>query len=269
MRTIKQVLIILLVLLTLGLIVTSIYQGSSDRKEPPTISCPEGTLEVSASDGEAALLAGITASDPQDGDLTDQVIVGGISKLISKDTAKVTFLVFDSDDNMGMCIRYIRYTDYQRPQFAIKEPLVYASAADVSLLNRLSATDIVDGDVTNRIRVSTLASTDSSEIFDITIQVTNSVGDTAWLRLPVLIQPTDSLRPVIDLSSYLVYLDEGASFDPASYVKAVTVNQVAANVADVAIESNVDTATEGTYRVTYTYNSDGHIGTAILTVVVQ
>ena len=40
MRTIKQVLIILLVLLAIGHIATSIYQGSSDRKDPPTISCP-------------------------------------------------------------------------------------------------------------------------------------------------------------------------------------------------------------------------------------
>ena len=181
MRTIKQVLIILLVLLAAGLIATSIYLGSSDRKDPPTISCPSEILEVSAGDDETALLSGITASDPQDGDLTDQVIIGGISKLISKDTAKVTLLVFDSDDNMGSCIRYIRYTDYQRPQFAINQPLVYASTEEVTLLNRLSATDVVDGDITKRIRVSTLASTNNSEVYDITIQVTNSVGDTAWL----------------------------------------------------------------------------------------
>ena len=269
MRTIKQVLIILLVLLAIGHIATSIYQGSSDRKDPPTISCPSEVLEVSSSDDEAVLLTGITASDPQDGDLTDQVIVGGISKLISNNTAKVTFLVFDSDDNMGMCTRYIRYTDYQRPQFAIKEPLVYASTGEVSLLNRLSATDVVDGDVTNRVRVSTLSSTSSSEIYDITVQVTNSVGDTAWLQLPVLVQETDPLRPVITLNSYLIYVDMGSEFDPAANIESVAVNQAPGNVSDVSISSNVDTSKADTYRVTYTYNSDGKVGTAIATVVVQ
>ena len=269
MRTIKQVLIILLILLSVGHIATSIYQGSSDRKEPPTIFCPNEILEVSAGDGETAWLSGITASDPQDGDLTDQVIVGGISKLVSTNTATVTFLVFDSDDNMGMCVRYIRYTDYQRPRFDIKEPLVYASTAEVSLLNRLSATDVVDGDITNRIRVSTLASTSSSEIFDITVQGTNSVGDTAWLQLPVLVQETNPLRPVITLDSYLIYLDVGSEFDPAAYVSSVTVGQTPGNVSDVSISSNVDTSKADTYRVTYTYNSNGSVGTAIATIVVQ
>lgn len=269
MRTIKQVLIILLVLLAAGHIVTNIYQGSSDRKDPPTISCPSEILEVSAGDDETALLAGISASDPQDGDLTDRVIVGGISKLISKDTAKVTFLVFDSDDNMGMCVRFIRYTDYQRPQFSINEPLIYTSTDNVNLLDRLSATDVVDGDITDRIRVSTLSSTDNSEIHNITIQVTNSVGDTAWLQLPVMVQQTDSARPVISLNSYLAYLDVGSDFDPMAYVDSVTVDQTPIDVSNVSIVSDVDTSTADTYRVTYTYNSNGSVGTAILTVVVQ
>lgn len=269
MRTIKQVLIILLVLLTIGLIATNIYLGSSDRKEPPVISCSSEILEVSASDDETALLAGVTATDPQDGDLTDQVIVGGISKLISKDTAKVTLLVFDSDDNMGMLIRYIRYTDYQRPLFAIKEPLVYSSTDEVNLLSRLSATDVVDGDITKQIRVSTLAPTDSSDVYDISIQVTNSVGDTAWLDLPVLVQQTDPLRPIITLDSYLIYVDVGTEFDPAANIVSVITEQTPGNIADVTINSNVDTSKADTYRVTYTYNSNGNVGTAIATVVVQ
>ena len=269
MRTIKQILIILLVLLTVGLIATNIYQGSSDRKEPPVISCSSEILEISTADDESKLLTGVTASDPQDGDLTDQVIVGGISKLVSKNTAKVTLLVFDSDDNMGMFIRYIRYTDYQRPQFAIKKPLIYSSSNEVSLLSRLSATDVVDGDISKQIRVSTLAPTDNSDIFDISIQVTNSVGDTAWLELPVLVQATDPMRPVITLDNYLIYVDIGSQFNAADHIQSVTVDQTTAKVADVSIDSNVDTSKADTYRVTYSYNSNGNVGIALLTVVVQ
>lgn len=269
MRALKHVLIIVLVVLTAGYIITAIYQGSSERREPPVISCPSEILEVSASDDESALLSGMTASDPQDGDLTDQIIVGGISKLISKDTAKVTFMVFDSDDNMGMCIRYIRYTDYQRPQFAITAPLSYSSTEQVSLLDRLTATDVVDGDISSRIRVSTLASTDNSEVYDISIQVTNSMGDTAWLELPVLVQETNPLRPVIELSEYLIYLEVGSEFDPADHLDRLTVAQTAEDVSKVSVSSNVDTAEEGTYRVMYTYSANGSTGTAILTVVVQ
>lgn len=269
MRALKHALLVLLAVLSAVYIVTLVYQGSSDRKEPPIISCSNEILEVSAADDESVLLAGVTASDPQDGDLTSQIIVGGISKLISKDTAKVTLLVFDSDHNMGKFVRYIRYTDYQRPQFAITQPLAFSSTKEVSLLDRLKATDVVDGDISSRIRVSTLASTDNSEVYDITIQVTNSMGDTAWLQLPVLVQETNPLRPVIDLSSYLVYLEAGSSFDPMDYVSGLTVANSSEDVSKVSVSSNVDTSVKDTYRVMYTYSADGITGTAILTVVVQ
>ena len=269
MRALRHTILILLVVLSVAYIGTRIYQGSSTRHEPPVISCPEGVLEVSASDDESVLLAGVTASDNQDGDLTDQIIIGGISKLISKDTAKVTLMVFDSDDNMGKLVRYIRYTDYHRPQFSLTNPLAFSSSNEVSLLERLRADDVVDGDISSRIRISTLAATDNSEVYDITIQVTNSVGDTAWLQLPVLIQDTNPLRPVIDLSSYLIYQEIGSSFDAASYLSGLTVAGVTHDTSGVSVSSNVDTSTAGTYRVMYTYSADGVTGTAILTVVVQ
>lgn len=269
MRALRHTILILLAVLSAAYIGTQIYQGSSTRHEPPVISCPQGVLEVSAADDESVLLAGVTASDPQDGDLTDQIIIGGISKLISKDTAKVTFMVFDSDDNMGSFIRYIRYTDYHRPQFSVTQPLAFSSTKEVSLLDRLKAQDVVDGDISSRIRVSTLASTDNSEVYDITIQVTNSMGDTAWLQLPVLVQPTNPLRPVIDLNAYLVYTEIGSNFDPAAYISGLTVAGTVGDTSKVTYSSNVDTSAAGTYRVMYTYSADGVTGTAILTVVVQ
>lgn len=269
MRALRHTILILLAVLSAAYIATRVYQGASTRHDPPVISCPSGVLEVSAGDDESVLLEGVTASDPQDGDLTDHIIIGGISKLISKDTAKVTFLVFDSNNNMGSFVRYIRYTDYHRPVFAVTEPLVFSSTSEVSLLKRLSAQDVVDGDISDRIRVSTLATTDNSEVYNISIQVTNSVGDTAMLQLPVLVQPTNPLRPVIDLTSYLLYLEVGSSFEPSAYVAGLNVAGVAEDISKVTISSDVDTSQAGTYRVQYTYSSSGVTGTAILTVVVQ
>jgi hypothetical protein len=269
MRILRKILILALAILSACYIGTRLYLSSSDRKDPPVIKCPTEILEVSASDDESKLLTGVTAADPQDGDLTNHIIVGGISKLISNNTAKVTLLVFDSDDNMGMCVRYIRYTDYQRPLFFVAQPLVYSSVEEVTLIERVGATDVVDGDISQRVRVSSLSTTDNSEIYDVTIQVTNSMGDTSRLRLPVVIQPTNPLRPVITLSSHLVYVNAGSEFDPASYVTAVTASQTSVDVSQVSISSDVNTAAAGTYRVVYTYSANGSTGTAILTVVVQ
>lgn len=269
MRSIKKFLIIALAILLAGLIVTKIYQGSAERREPPVISCPDTVLEISASASKRALLVDVTATDNQDGDLTSQIIVGGTSKLITNDTAKVTYLVFDKDHNMASCTRYIRYTDYRRPQFSILEPLVYSTTEDAAIMDRLAAHDVVDGDISNRIRVSTLAATDNSQIYDITIQITNSVGDTARLKLPVLRLDYDPMRPVISLSENLIYLNVGDGFNAMSYLSDVTVAKGDAFIGDVSIENSVDTSVADTYYVTYTYTANGSTGIAILTVVVQ
>lgn len=269
MRTIKQILIIALVVLLAANIATIIYQGTTDTKEAPVIHCPEGVLEVSASVSETELLTGVTASDGQDGDLTPHIIVASISKLISEDMAKVTYLVFDSDDNMASYVRRIRYTDYRKPRFQVREPLVYSSTEDVELLSRLAAQDVVDGNISSQIRVSTLAATDNSEVFDITIQVTNSMGDTAWLDLPVQRLDYNPLRPTIRLTEYLVYLSKDAAFDPSMYLATLDTPNENGTLDDVKIENWVDTSVPDTYRVYYTYSGSHGVGTAILTVVVQ
>lgn len=269
MRTIKQILIIALVLLLAANIATLIYQGTTDTGEAPVIFCPGGVLEVSASVSEAELLADVTATDGQDGDLSQHVIVASISKLISTDTAKVTYLVFDSDDNMASYVRRIRYTDYSKPQFQIRHPLVYSTGEEVELLSRLSAKDVVDGNISDQIRVSTLASTDNEELFDITIQVTNSMGDTAWLNLPVQRLEYNPLRPTIALTEYLIYIEKEAAFDPAQYLATLDSPNEDVSLDAVRIENYVDTSTPNTYRVYYTYDNGHGTGMAILTVVVQ
>lgn len=269
MKIIQRVLIVLLVLLVVAHIATSIYEAVSGHQDAPTVSCPTDTLEVSARDPESVLLQGVTASDPQDGDLTDRVIIGGKSKLINNDTAIVTYLVFDSDDNMGTCTRRIRYTDYHRPQFTIDKPLVFTPKEDITLLDRLSATDVVDGDLSEQIRASTLSATDNSEVYMISVQVTNSIGDTAWVKLPVIVRETNPLAPDIRLTSYLIYIKQGSKFEPMDYVSSVTINGTDVPMSDITIDNPVDTSVANTYQVTYTHQSGGHVGTTILTVVVQ
>lgn len=271
MRTIKQILILALVALLAGNVVTAIYKGSSDRTIGPTITCDDTILEIQSGDSTAALRQGITAYDLQDGDLTDQIIIAGISKLISNNTAKVTYLVFDSDNNMYSFVRRIRYTDYHKPYFTVNPnmPLIYANTADISVLDRISAVDVVDGDISKRIRVSTHSPTADPEIFDITVQVTNSLGDTAWLKLPVQMLAADAMRPTVTLKEQLLYLELNANFDPLDYLVAATAaDGTQADLAEVEIDSDVDTSKAGTYRVTYSYKSNGSIGRGILTVVV-
>lgn len=269
MKTIKQAVVLLLILLVIANVVSYIYLGSTDRDVPPEISCPNDILEISAADSEEVLLSGVVASDPQDGDLTERISIAGISKLVTRDTAKVTYMVFDSDNNMASCVRRIRYVDYHRPTFEVTEPLVYATTEDVAMLPRLKAVDVVDGDISKNIRVSTLEPTNHSEIFHVTVQVSNSVGDTSVLTLPVLMLESNPLRPELQLSDSLIYVKQDSEFIPSAYLLSVRAPGLVPSVADVTVDNGVDISKPGTYYVRYTYSANGSTGTAILTVVVQ
>lgn len=269
MKTIKQAILILLAVLVVANLISYFCLGASKSGVPPQISCPAEILEISASDSESVLLEGVTATDAQDGDLTHRITIGGISKLITKDTAKVTYMVFDSDNNMASCVRKIRYTDYHRPTFEVTEPLVYASTEEVVMLSRLKATDVVDGDISKNIRVSTLEPTKNSEIYHVTIQVSNSVGDTSWVTLPVLMLESNPLRPEIQLSDSLIYMEQGEKFTPSAYILSLRAPGMDASVSDVTVDNTVDTGEPGTYYVTYSYTANGSTGYAILTVVVE
>lgn len=269
MRIIQTVLVVLLVLLVVGQIFTTAYLQSQDRMDPPVMTCPPNVLEVSAGDPKSVLLQGVTAVDTQDGDLSGRIVIGNISRLLNENTAKVTLLVFDSDNNMGMCTRYIRYTDYHRPRFAVYEPLICDTAEDLSIVNRLSAYDVIDGDITKDIRISLLSSTQNPELYLVTAQVMNSLGDIALQELPVLIQDYDPLRPEILLTEYLTYVDKDTEFDAQQYLRSAKILQRDIPLEYVTVASSVDTSKPGTYHVFYTYNETDSVGTAILTVVVQ
>ena len=268
MRLIQQIVVILLVLVVVAQVATSLYMSSQDRSDPPVITCPNDVLEVSGSDPKYVLLDGVKAIDPQDGDITDRIVIGSISRLVSEDVAKVTLLVFDRDNNMGSCVRKIRYKDYHRPRFSIISPLIGTAAEDISIASHVAAYDVIDGNISQRIRISTLTPTDNPEVMQVTLQVANSLGDISTLQLPVLTQGYDPTRPVVNLKEYLIYLEKGQDFDAASYIRSVQLRNGYGKVEDVEFYGEVDTETPGTYYVFYTYTNGQSRGSAILSVVI-
>lgn len=269
MRYVKILLILTLVIVTALYTMTTVSNQLSSKSSAPVIRCSSETLEISVTDDESVLLSGITASDDQDGDLTAKVRISGISKLIEDHTAKITYVVFDSDHNMASYTRYIRYTDYRSPRFSITEPLIYYQSESMTLLDRICVTDVIDGDITDSVRVSTLIATADPEIYSVALQVTNSMGDTVRLELPVIQITGFALRPEVYLSEYLVYLPQGSSFSADEYLLYVTTPEGTGSRDNVRISGTVDTSTPGTYFVQYTYPYESTAGSSVLAVVVE
>lgn len=269
MKLFKIILAVLLVAVTVLFGISTVRTSLSGKDIGPTITCSGDTLEVPVGAGSEELLAGVTASDPQDGDLTAKVRVLAISKFTTPGEAKVTYVVFDSDHNMASFTRQLRYTDYVSPVFSIVHPLVYGQNANIELLDRIRVTDVIDGDITYSVRVSPRRTTSDPEVYSVDVQVTNSMGDTAKLTLPIICQESTLNRAEVRLNSYLIYLDVGSAFDPNAYLASVMTPNGYGFLYDVDISGTVDTSVPGTYNVFYAYRDENCSGTAILTVVVQ
>ena len=254
MRAIRWILCALLAVTAALYTATGVMEHFSGADVGPVIECGEEIISVSVTASEAELLAGVTARDDQDGDLTERIIVGGVSKLIGTDLANVTCMVFDSDDNMATLTRQVRYTDYRRPMFQLTEPLVFASTKEAKLLSRVRVTDSADGDISDRARVSTLWATGHDQVYSATITATNSMGDMADVKVPVIIRDTPC---AIRLRQQIVYVAVGAEFDPMGYVSS----------GRTGLSARCEGTTEepGCWWVWYENSNDF----AILTVVVE
>ena len=265
MKILQRVTVVLFIVVLAAYIGINAYTRAVVDSTPPQITCDTDTIEISVSDPESVLLQGVTAKDDRDGDLTSSIMIKGATNLLSGNTARVSYIVFDSSNNMATCQRTIRYTDYEKPRFSLREPLIYPVDGPVMVLDRLTATDSAGEDISSNINiVSQNVNLYTAGTYFITAQVTNSQGDIESVTLPLII--SSAKKQLVELKEYLIYLDQGASFNSGNYVSSV--KDSAGTVYDqshVSVEGQVDTAVPGTYYVSYSFQTC----TVILTVVVR
>lgn len=268
-RIMQRVILALFILTLLAFCGLRIYRQVTVDVTPPVITCSSDSIDASVTAGDEALLQGVMASDDRDGDLTDQILIKGVSPSLTDSSAQVTYIVFDSANNMASVTRTVRYTDYQAPRFALSQPLVYPAGQTVTLLDRLTASDVLDGDISSGIRITSQNVINSQPgVYSVTAQVDSRLGSTVVLPLKVVI--TAGGPQLITLSDYLVYLPRGSAFDAAGYIQSVTApDGTALSAGQVSIESPVDTSVPGTYHVGYSVTAQGQSYTVYLAVVVE
>jgi len=249
MRIVQRITLVLFVVMSLLYAGSKLYRTTIVDRTAPVITCSSDTVTVARGEDRSALLKGVTAHDNRDGDLTSQIMIQGLTPLIGEDTAKVTYVVFDKANNMSTYTRTVRYSDYRKPRFSMQEAAVYPVNGPVMLLDRLHAEDVVDGDISGKVCITSQnVNAKEAGVYSVTAQVTNSLGDTDTVKLKLII--TDSTEPLkLALSEYIVYLDRGQRFDATQYI-------LADNPRAVRTEGAVNTAAEGMYFVSYTYGSD-------------
>ena len=225
-------------------------------REPPQITMAQDELSLSVKDPQEKLLEGVSATDAQDGDVTDSLVVESVRGIVSDKRFTVTYAAFDAAGNVTKAQRTVCYTDYTSPRFVLTAPLIFHEGASLDVFAPLDAKDVFDGSLKDRIK-GTLVSgeTQIAQAGEYTVEfrVTNSLGDTAYLTAPVEVLPAGDGGAELTLSSYLTYLKKNATFVPEYYVTGLSAGGqiISLDEASVQITSNVDMTRVGTYWVDY------------------
>lgn len=268
------ILVCILVMLSIAAVFGyEFYERSSSSPMSPVISFEADTITVGTDYTEEDLLYGVTASDPEDGDVTDSLIVESVSRFIGDSTAKVTYVAFDSNNHMTRAERKVQFKDYKSPTFELSRSLIMQKKNNIDILKYVTATDVFDGDISDSVKYVLLGKNLTlSEVgeYRVQLRVTNRMGDTVHLEIPLELTNGDPNTADITLTEYLVYIDQNAEFDAASYVKGYTVNDVyREGSAGLRFDSTVDTSKSGVYTVDYIYGYGDGMSRARLVVVVE
>lgn len=237
----------------------------------PSITINGDVLEVSIHDEEQVLLRGVSAFDEKDGDISHRVIVESVSPFADDGSCTVTYAVADSDKHVAKNTRKILYKDYTSPRFELEQALVFAVGKSLNIQSLVGANDCLDGDISHSVIVSATDYTDNAVgVFTLSLQATNSKGDTIYLDLPLYVEEVNLRAPVIELTQYLVYLQKGEELDAESYISSMSSNYYSVDESSLLISQSMNTQTPGVYTVHYyVLDNMGNEGHTVLTVVVE
>ena len=274
-KTLRIAVCVLFVLTTVLFGLSYVHARQLARDSRPVITFDTDRITVSLEPTEEELLAGVTATDAEDGDLTGNVLVESISHFITPGVCNVTYAVRDSQNHVTSATRRIEYAGYTSPRFTMSDDLVFSINEQANPFLCIGAVDVLDGDISDRVKIAATSNGFQSGVtgvYPINVQVTNSKGDVIYLNLSISIENTSLYGPKITLTDYLVYVETGADLDLAGYIRSV--EAAAEDVEDgadrVRIETDLDTSNPGVYQVDYrytdVYNREAH---AVLTVIVE
>lgn len=242
-------------LMILFLIFTVILVGCNTNTTidlvPPNLS---GTKDITYAIGstEPDYLDGVTAIDIVDGDVTNSIIVDDSDvDLTTPGTYLVIYIVSDTSGNGIQRLISIIVEDRTPPEiFGANDLTYYIGDTEPNYLQGITATDNLDGDITNLVTVDdTSVDLFLPGSYTLTYSVTDTSGNDTQLSVSIMV--IDDGLPEILGTEDLIY-NIGDSIP--DYLNGVSATDNAdGDITDLIIvdDSNVNLTLLGTYSLTY------------------
>lgn len=165
-----------------------VHRQVVNNNAAPVITIDENSNSFSVKADEDELFKGVSATDKEDGNVSDDMIIESISQLFDGNKRTVTYVAFDSSNHVVKLDRDITYTDYVSPQFTSPKEISVPTGRSTEILAKLTATDCIDGDISDQIKLEVNNVTPGLPgQYPVKISVTNSCGDVSTRDIVVTV----------------------------------------------------------------------------------
>ena len=190
---------------------------------------------------------GIRVIDETDGDVKELLSVTGNLDLNQPGRYSLIYTAYDLSRNKSEVKRIITIKDMTRPVINGADDLVLAVNERFRPKRNVTASDNVDGDVTEQLKISGTVSTDKVGVYPVTYSVQDAAGNKRTHIRKVTVK--DTTAPVLK-GAVSKTIKRNSLFNPSAGVTASDeVDGVLTN--QIKITGRVDTKREGIYPLTY------------------
>jgi hypothetical protein len=236
--------VILLVFMILG--VPALVHAAVDSVKPSISGAANKTVYIGSSFNP---LAGVTAKDNVDGNITKNIKVSGSVNTKKAGTYKLTYSVSDKAKNKTTVIRTITVKkDTVKPAISGAANKTIYIGSSFNPLAGVTANDNADGNITKNIKVSGAVNTKKAGSYKLTYSVSDKAKNKATLTRTVTVKK-DTVKPTISgASNKTIYV--GSSFSPLAGLTAK--DNADGNITkNIKVSGAVNTKKAGSYKLTY------------------
>ena len=248
--------------ITKSINVTVEAKSESKSNKSPIIYAEDITVALGSKYDPYAM---VSASDPEDGNITNKIkVVYNYVNVNKEGTYKVGYKVTDSSGNSASCVIKVKVKDMNTQKKKEKTnnvPVIYCNDIFIALnskfnpLEWVAVTDKEDGDITNKVMaIYNNVNTSIEGNYHVTYEVVDSDGNKVNKAMMVVVESEDELNkentpPIINANNITV--KKGTYFNPLDGVTAL--DREDGNLTNNIIikENSVNINKSGVYQITY------------------
>ncbi|OSM10757.1 cell wall anchor protein [Bacillus toyonensis] len=252
----------------------TVKQKVEPKDEVPVLTVPaEATINI---EDKFDPMAGVSATDKEDGDITSKVTVDGSVNASKPGTYELTYTVLDSKGHTVIAKQTVTVkqkveTTNEAPVLTVPFTTTLRVGEAFDPMAGVTASDKEDGNLTNKIKYKGNVDTSKPGKYIVEYWVVDSKGVNATATQSVIVkenEETPDTEPKLTVPTRTT-INVGDKFNPLSGVKAID-NEDGDITDKVTVDGSVDASKPGTYELTYTVSdSKGHTVTAKQTVTVK